>query len=375
MRKFVLVLAMAAIAASAMAAPSFTLTHEGSNVIRLDYNTNGTDLISGMGIQLQTTSGTISVVNNYATDSNDDYRIFPGQIVISGNSVDYNTPVYSGLNTNTVVLEFGALYKRGAETAPAQQGMLCKFTVSGASGSSYTVNLTTNTQQGGVVMENYTAYTDITASVTVTLAAPLAVTAISPNNGLFGTTVPVTITGTGFVAGATAKITQSGSSDILGTSLVVVNDTTITCDLVLPKLTRPDGWNVVVANTTGSPVTLANGFTVAECFKSTSAAYATWVTWGKPDCWCSQRHCRGDANLAKKTYWVQGDDLNVLKSAFNKNDATLAGILGGICADFNLAKKTYRVQGDDLNILKAYFNKNDASAPICPTDNVNAWKN
>jgi hypothetical protein len=95
--------------------------------------------------------------------------------------------------------------------------------------------------------------------------------------------------------------------------------------------------------------------------------FAAWATWGKPNCWCYARQCRGDAN-GKKTgpSWVQLLDLQVLAGAYNKNDVALAAIPNGICADFN-HKKTgpARVQLLDLQELAKYFNKADALVPEC----------
>ena len=95
--------------------------------------------------------------------------------------------------------------------------------------------------------------------------------------------------------------------------------------------------------------------------------YSDWVAWGKPDCWCYARQCRGDFN-GKKTgpFWVHLLQLQALSVAFNKTDAQLAAIPGGICADIN-HKKTgpYRVQLLDLQEFAKYFNKAEAQVPVC----------
>ncbi len=109
--------------------------------------------------------------------------------------------------------------------------------------------------------------------------------------------------------------------------------------------------------------------------------FAAWAAWGKPNCWCYARQCRGDAN-GKKTgpSWVQLLDLQVLAGAYNKNDTALAAIPNGICADFN-HKKTgpARVQLLDLQELAKYFNKADALVPACDaapiiTGPYRSWK-
>ncbi len=89
------------------------------------------------------------------------------------------------------------------------------------------------------------------------------VTNISPVTGLIDTVVPVTITGTSFVDGATVKLTRSGQTDISATSIDVVSATTITADLNLSGAAA-GSWNVVVTNPDMSTGQLTDGFTVTE---------------------------------------------------------------------------------------------------------------
>ncbi len=126
-----------------------------------------------------------------------------------------------------------------------------------------------------------------TASVTISvqeLCAPPTVSAISPNVGVQdrsnvrphppydGVSVPsapvhATITGDGFTAGATVKLQKSGLPDIVGTNVVVVSATQITCDLDLSGAAPGalDGaWDVVV--TTCNTGRLVGGFTISMCF-------------------------------------------------------------------------------------------------------------
>jgi hypothetical protein len=131
---------------------------------------------------------------------------------------------------------------------------------------------------------------------------------------------------------------------------------------------------VVLTNPNLNPTVNATGCIVncgvTDCLIGGLASLtekAEWDAWGKPDCWCYARQCRGDIN-GKKTgpYWVQLLDLQALSAAFNKMDVPLAAIPNGICADVN-HKKTgpYRVQLLDLQALSSYFNKMEASVPAC----------
>ena len=106
----------------------------------------------------------------------------------------------------------------------------------------------------------------LSAAFTVTNPAP-TVTGITPNTGVAGNTVSITnLAGTGFVSGATVNLTMSGSSNITATSVTVVSPTNITCTLTLPvpSVTSAGQWNVVVTNTDGQSMTLANAFTVTN---------------------------------------------------------------------------------------------------------------
>jgi len=114
---------------------------------------------------------------------------------------------------------------------------------------------------------------------------------------------------------------------------------------------------------------------VTECMKDSNPAYNDWVAWGRPDCWCYARQCRGDINgLKHGPFWVQILDLDLFKAAFNKIDTALPA--GGICADLNHIKHgPFRVQVLDLDIFKTYFNKIETLVPECdPTHYNMPWK-
>lgn len=99
----------------------------------------------------------------------------------------------------------------------------------------------------------------------VTPPAPLApiVTSITPATGENTGTVNITnLAGTNFQTGATVKLSKSGQTDILATSVVVVSSTQITCTLDLTG--RATGlWDLTVTNTDGRAGTLPSAFTIA----------------------------------------------------------------------------------------------------------------
>jgi predicted phosphodiesterase len=99
--------------------------------------------------------------------------------------------------------------------------------------------------------------------------------------------------------------------------------------------------------------------------------YADWEDWGRPDCWCYQRQCRGDTDGQLEFGRPVGLlDLNLLKAAFGKDDQQLAQIPNGICADVDHEPAFgKRVALSDLNILKDYFGL--ADVPACDAEPIN----
>jgi hypothetical protein len=108
---------------------------------------------------------------------------------------------------------------------------------------------------------------------------------------------------------------------------------------------------------------------ITECLKPTALEYLDWVAWGRPNCWCYKRQCRGDADgIIIGPFWVNATDLAILKAGFNRIDAALALIPNGICGDLDHVKiGPFRVNATDLAILKLYFNKLVGLVPCCDT--------
>ena len=118
-------------------------------------------------------------------------------------------------------------------------------------------------------------------------------------------------------------------------------------------------------------------FTEPGCFPSCHKDYFTWLSMGKPDCWCYLRQCYGDSDNAYETtktgkFYVHFNDLNLLLANWNVKGTTMP--VPGICADFardtEITKTgTYRVHFNDLNILLANWNvKEPPGGPGMPTD-------
>jgi subtilisin family serine protease len=97
-------------------------------------------------------------------------------------------------------------------------------------------------------------------------AAGVSVSSIAPNQGTQGATVPVTITGTGFAAGATVSVSGTG---ITVSNVTVGSAIQITATLTIASGATLGARDVTVTNSGGGGGTLTGGFTV------TSAAPAT----------------------------------------------------------------------------------------------------
>ena len=130
---------------------------------------------------------------------------------------------------------------------------------------------------------------------------------------------------------------------------------------------------VVLEDATTATTNLPITFAVGECY--TGPDYAQWVTVLKPDSWCTPRQCHGDADnaqevIAKGTYWVGYNDINILLAGFKQAYVNPVSS-PWIAADFDhasevIAKGTYRVGYADINVLLAYFKQGTVPADCNP---------
>ena len=92
-----------------------------------------------------------------------------------------------------------------------------------------------------------------------------------------------------------------------------------------------------------------------DCLSDTAPEYTAWVAWGRPDCWCYPRQCRGDADgCGTGPFWVAIPDLAGFKECYNRVDIPPECI----CYDLDHAQTgPFRVAVPDLTIFKAYFNQ------------------
>jgi len=126
----------------------------------------------------------------------------------------------------------------------------------------YLASNTTN--DGGQVLARFEMGNNLALNANLTPPSSVTVTAISPNSGYNNASVSLTsITGTGFVAGATVKLTKASQSDITCTGTTVASATSITGGSCPITGAITGAWNVVVTNTDTGSGTLSNGFTIS----------------------------------------------------------------------------------------------------------------
>ncbi|RJP43086.1 type II secretion system protein, partial [Candidatus Parcubacteria bacterium] len=96
-----------------------------------------------------------------------------------------------------------------------------------------------------------------------TSSAGVSVSSINPSSGVNNTSTNIsTVTGQGFLSGATVKLTKTGQSDVTGSGFTVSNATTINGGSFNLNGAATGTWNVRVINTDNTSGTLSNGFTV-----------------------------------------------------------------------------------------------------------------
>jgi len=97
-----------------------------------------------------------------------------------------------------------------------------------------------------------------------------------------------------------------------------------------------------------------------DCFPSGYSTYGDWVSYGKPECWCSPYQCDGDGDGITQTifkYRIYTGDLNLIIPEWKKKIDT-----ANPCADYDHISQTifkYRVYTGDLQKLIDNWKKKD----------------
>ena len=227
--------------------------------------------------------GQFSSAYDVAVDSSDKvYIVDTGNYRIQKFSLSSPNPTITsitpdnGVNTGTVSITnlAGTGFLAGATVKLTKAGqadisatgvtidsatkITCTFDLSGAAAGTWNVVVTNTDTKTGTLTYGFTVYNP----------AP-TITSITPNNGVNTGTISITnLAGTGFLAGATVKLTKAGQSDISATGVTVDSATKITCTFDLSGAAA-GSWFVEVMNP-GSLTGVVNLFTVISSGSSTS---------------------------------------------------------------------------------------------------------
>jgi hypothetical protein len=397
MKKLILILAIALCASQAFAALDVNVVQTGTNTIAVRYTGNGTTAATrarafALDLQLQSGATFTAFVggsykaNGESTAASRGYGIYPAKISIdsaAGTVASYGDPLAdsadpgsggtsAGFGTNHIVLEFGSLYYADTN-APASSGTLCSLTVNmGALSAAVGTMSDELTYRGGIVYEDGSQ--DLTAadkSFTIQNGTP-------PGPASAGAPTGIKIDVDAVLTWTAGSGSPTSHDVYFGTVLPGSPTATVTSPTWDPPGSMVNGKTylvrVVEKNATGSSTAYDFSFTT-RCFPKTFAtAYASWVTMGMQDCWCSAYHCDGDADQADSggatKYRVYTGDLNLVLANWKKKISDYPATLNA-CADVDHADSggatKYRVYTGDLNIVLNNWKKKNSNLPgTCP---------
>jgi hypothetical protein len=107
----------------------------------------------------------------------------------------------------------------------------------------------------------FTLHGSANPTTTTTSSGGVDINSIDPVSGISGEYKSIRLTGSNFLDGAVVKLTKSGKTDIVASTVSRSSSTQMTCFFNLPLLSQ-GSWNIVVTNMDGTTGTLTNGFTV-----------------------------------------------------------------------------------------------------------------
>jgi hypothetical protein len=209
-------------------------------------------------------------MTTFTVTTNTGYTASVSEGTLEGNT--WTIPTVTSTHTVTVTFTINTydvtasvVNPTGGSVSPPSQnvdhGGTAIFTVTTNPG--YTALVSEGTLEGNTwTIPNVTSTHTVTVTFTIVPNPPPTITGITPNYGNTGSIDNFfMIDGTGFMSGATVKLTRSGQSDIFASGYEPIAPTQIRCWISL--LGAVEGlWNVVVTNPDTQLSTLTNGFTV-----------------------------------------------------------------------------------------------------------------
>ena len=234
--------------------PNAGLTETGTLPKGLSFtaNANGTATISGTPAAGTGGSSTLTLkATNSAGSTTQSFVLVVGQAPAITSAATATATVGKAMNftvtttgyPNASLTETGTLPTGLAFTANANGTATISGTPAAGTGGSYTLTLKATNSAGST-----------TQSFVLVVKNPVpTVSAVSPNTGPKGGGTAITITGTGFVTGATVAIGQGGgggSKAIAATNVVVVSSTKITA--ITGGGAKAGSWNLFVTTSGGT---------------------------------------------------------------------------------------------------------------------------
>jgi PKD repeat protein len=189
----------------------------------------------------------------------------------------------------------------------------------------YTVSLT---------VTNATGSTSSTTHPIIVSTSPPTPSGISPGQGMQGSTVPISVFGTGFASGPTSiTLKRSGSPDIAAYSVAFVSSTKLTGTITIPAGAAVGSWDVVVTNPDTQTGTLSNGFAVT----TTSGPLVSAIT---PD---HSLRATPLAVIVAGSNFNTGANLTLTRAGSSDLIATGVNVVSSnmITGNFNIATATY----------------------------------
>jgi len=176
-------------------------------------------------------------------------------------SVTSISPAQGTVGAAVAVTIAGSGFATGATVSAGTGITVSNVSVVSAAQLTATLTIATGASPGGrdVSVINPGGGTGTLAGGFAVAAAGVAVTSIAPNQGAQGASVPVTINGSGFAAGATVSLSGAGISV---TNVAVGSATQLTATLGIAAGATLAARGVTVTNSGGGSGTLTGGFTV-----------------------------------------------------------------------------------------------------------------
>jgi len=309
MKKLMLILAVAIVAAPAMAAITFTAHDDGDGLLRIAYTSNASDEPRGVALEVDLDSDLVLDTTDPANDPptvDGAYNCF----IDSAWDMENTTPGSYDLGEGTPLANADAA---GPATGTAEELFAISMGVldtggNQAAGPSSTTNLIT-------LLTSAPAGTYL---VTIT-----GDTTRGPDSGVVGSVIASNLSG-----GESAT-----------TIMTFVGEPT---ECVKSDAPFYNEW--LGSDYAGTPT----------------------AKWASPDCWCYIWQCRGDTDGITGLYKVDTVDLATFVSAFSKGDLKLDQVK--ICADLDHKKGLYRVDTTDLGVFVSNFSKGALKVKDCPLD-------